>query len=285
MFFDRFKGTGYVCAHRGARALAPENTMFAAELGLKLGADFWETDVHKLDDGSLIIHHDEVLTRTTNVEDRVEFSDRKPWDTHHFTLDELRSLDFGSWFLSADPYGTVASGEVDSDMIEAIGGQRIMTLREALSFSLRNDFPVNIEIKDQLKSPGDLSIVSDVLKMIREMRAEELVLISSFNHSYLSEMRRLAPDIPIAVLVEDQHPDNIVEYLTGIGAATYHPDEEILDTDLVRFLTSNGIRVTPFTVNDMDRAVSLIDAGCFGITTDYTHSLRRLLDGRLREVS
>lgn len=280
MFFDRFEGAGYICAHRGARAIAPENTLFAAELALEMGADFWETDVHKLNDGSLVIFHDEVLIRTTDIKVRTDFTDREPWDTHLFSLDEIRSLDAGSWFVDLDPYGTIASGEVEPWMLERIRGQRVMTFREALAFSVRNNFPMNLEIKDQINSPGDLSVVGDVLAEIRDMGAEDLVLLSSFNHSYLAESRRLAPEIPVAVLVENRHPDYILNYLEKFGARAYHPDVEIIDTELVRHLSKNGIKVTPFTVNDMNKAVSLIEAGCFGVTTDYTHTLRKILNRR-----
>lgn len=275
MFYDRFTGAGYVCAHRGARALAPENTMMAAELGLALGADYWETDVHKVADGTLVVFHDDVLSRTSDVRTRSEFGGRAPWQTSDFTFRELRRLDAGSWFLDRDPFGTVASGEVSADDIEMIKSQKIPTLREALEFSHKHDFPVNIEIKDQTQTPGDLSIVADVLEMVRGIGADDLVLISSFNHDYLAEMRRLAPEIPLAALVEDQHPDNLVEYLRELGADTYHPDEKLTDAAVVRELTGQGIRVSPWTVNDMDRAMELIGYGCFGIITDYTHSLRK----------
>lgn len=275
MFYDRFTGAGYVCAHRGARSLAPENTMMAVELGLALGADFWETDVHKVADGSLVIFHDDVLSRTSNVGTCSEFGGRAPWRTHDFTFTELRRLDAGSWFLDRDPFGTVASGDVPASDYETIRSQKIPTLREALEFTRKHDFPVNIEIKDQIQSPGDLSIVADVLEMVRTLGADDIVLISSFNHDYLREMRRLAPEMPLAALVEDEHPENLAAYLRDLGAATYHPDEKMTDEALVRELAANGIKVSPWTVNSMDRAMDLIGYGCFGIITDFTHSLRK----------
>ncbi|WP_338667892.1 glycerophosphodiester phosphodiesterase [Pseudodesulfovibrio methanolicus] len=280
MFFDHLQGAGYVCAHRGARALAPENTMLAAELGLVQGADFWEMDVQRTADGELVVIHDDDLGRTTDVSSRPEFCERAPWPVRMFTLEELRSLDAGSWFAVSDPYGTIARGEVRKSDLGRMRGQRIPTLEETLAFTRRNDFPMNLEIKDLEYAPGDLSIVSQVLRKIREAKAEDLILVSSFNHDYLAEMRRLAPEIPVAALVEGTHPENIEQYLAALGAVGYHPDEAILDEELVRRLTAAGIHVSPYTVNDMDRAQALIDAGCFGIITDFTHTLRRRLAAR-----
>lgn len=283
MFFDRLPGAGYVCAHRGARALAPENTMLAAWRCLELGADFWEMDVHKVADGTLVVFHDDTLGRTTDVAEHTEFADRTPWATHAFSLEELRRLDAGSWFVADDPYGTIARGMVSPDMCAQMRGQRIPTLWEALTFTRDNDLPMNIEIKDQMQSPGDLSIVDDVLAMVRDTGTEDLILISSFNHAYLARMHQLVPELPLAALVEDRHPHDIVGYLRELGAMGYHPDKNMIHPNLVRTLADAGIRVTPYTVNDMEQALSLIDAGCFGITTDFTHTLRQRLSGEGQE--
>ncbi|OIQ52398.1 Glycerophosphoryl diester phosphodiesterase [Pseudodesulfovibrio hydrargyri] len=280
MFFDHLQSAGYVCAHRGARALAPENTMLAAELGLVHGADFWEMDVQRTADGELVVFHDDDLGRTTDVSARHEFCERAPWPLRLFSLEELRSLDAGTWFAESDPYGTIARGEVRPADLGRMRGQRIPSLEKVLAFTRRNDFPMNLEIKDLEYAPGDLSIVSQVLRRIREAKAEDLILVSSFNHDYLAEMHRLAPEIPLAALVEGDHPENIERHLADLGAVGYHPDEAILDEDMVRRLTGAGIHVSPYTVNDMDRALSLIEAGCFGIITDFTHTLRKRLDAR-----
>ena len=67
-------------AHRGGSALAPENTIEAFDNGLALGADGLELDVHLSRDGTVVVHHDRVLDRTTML--RGPIADR--------TADELR---------------------------------------------------------------------------------------------------------------------------------------------------------------------------------------------------
>lgn len=56
-----------VFAHRGGGALAPENTIAAFDYGLALGADGIELDVHLSLDGAVVVHHDALLDRTTNL--------------------------------------------------------------------------------------------------------------------------------------------------------------------------------------------------------------------------
>ncbi|NDV19888.1 glycerophosphodiester phosphodiesterase [Pseudodesulfovibrio sp. JC047] len=274
MFFDFLTGKGHVCAHRGARSLAPENTLLAAKVALESGADFWELDVHKVADGTLMIFHDDVLSRTTDVATHPYFVGGGPWEAHVYTGEELRQLDAGSWFLQTDPFGSIARGDIPAETLEEMPGLKIPTLREALEFCRKHDFPVNVEIKDQFQSPGDLSIVEEVLHVARETDTTDLILLSSFNHAYLTRMRYLAPDLPLAALVEKEHPEDIRDYLKRLGAKGYHPREDILDSGLAQSLSSEGIQVSPFTVNDMEQAQSLLDAGCFGIITDFPHTLR-----------
>ncbi|WP_147818982.1 glycerophosphodiester phosphodiesterase [Salidesulfovibrio onnuriiensis] len=267
MFFDLLPETGLACAHRGARSLAPENTLMAAQKAVDCGARCWETDAHMTADGRIAIFHDETLERTTDIAGHPEFRDRR--DIHHFTLAELRTLDAGSWFLAADPYGTVASGEVPESDHPAIRAQVIPTLREALDFTVRHNLPMNLEIKDQTGHAGHDTIVRAVLDLVHEARAAHLLLLSSFNHDYLVQAKRLAPGIPTAALQEEQHPENLVDYLRSLGAAAYHPDHRITTPELVRELSEAGLFVNLWTVNDMDRARMFIRAGAKAIITDF----------------
>src|SRR5919198_989321 len=57
-----------VFAHRGGAALAPENTLRAFDNGLALGADGLELDVRLSRDGLVVVHHDALLDRTTNLQ-------------------------------------------------------------------------------------------------------------------------------------------------------------------------------------------------------------------------
>ena len=64
-----------VFAHRGGAALAPENTLAAFDNGLALGADGIELDVHLSRDGTVMVHHDRTLDRTTSLCGPIEARD------------------------------------------------------------------------------------------------------------------------------------------------------------------------------------------------------------------
>jgi glycerophosphoryl diester phosphodiesterase len=111
-------------AHRGASAYAPEHTLEAYRLGIEQGADFIEPDLQLTGDGVLIALHDLTLERTTDVAEL--FPDRfreeeangrtlRRWYASDFTLEEIRSLDAGSWF---DPRFRSAQVPTLSEVIE-----------------------------------------------------------------------------------------------------------------------------------------------------------------------
>lgn len=273
MFFDILDGSGHCCAHRGARSIAPENTLLAVRRALDAGAQAWETDVHITQDGQLVIFHDETLERTTDIAEHAEFADREPWDVHDFSLAELLTLDAGSHFAINDPFGTIAAGELSPQEVESCRNLPMLTLHQALEFTREHNLPMNLEIKDQGDHHACETIVDAVLDMIRQTETRELILLSSFRHEYMARTRQLDPDLPTAALTEE-HPDDIPALLRKLGAQAYHPDQEKTSPELVRELVRQGFHVNPWTVNDMDKARTLSEAGATAIITDFPQRMK-----------
>ena len=272
-FFARFSGSGYVCAHRGARSIAPENTLMALEQARQCGADLWETDIQLTSDGVPVIFHDDTLERTTDIAAVEEFRGRSPWRLADFSCEELQRLDAGSWFLTADPFGTLASGELGEADAPRIRTQKIPRLNEVLHYCRRHDFPVNLEIKDQSACVRDDVVVTTVMDQVNESGIGNLVLVSSFNHDYLRLIKQLNPEIATAALVEYRHPDNLINYLKDLAVEAYHPDHQLTDAALIRQLTASGIRTNLWTVNDVERARYFIEAGATFICSDWPQRL------------
>ena len=143
-----------VIAHRGARSLAPENTLAAARKAHALGADLWETDTAVSADGLLFLMHDDAMTRTTDV--AAKFPDRVPAPFSTYTLTEIRTLDAGSFFERDDPFGQVAAGAVSRSELDAFVGEKVPTLREAFELTLELDWRMNLELKWQPKPNAPL---------------------------------------------------------------------------------------------------------------------------------
>ncbi len=264
-FWKNFKKEGeLIAAHRGARSLRAENTMSAFEEALNQGADFLEIDVGFSKDGVAVIIHDDTLERTSDVKIHKEF--KPPYRVVDYTYDELLNLDFGSWFIKDDPFDSIKEGRVKKEDIKV---QRILTLEEVLEFAKKHRFPVNVEIKDMSGTPFDLVAVKKVLDIIHSVGVEDLVLISSFNHDYIKEVSKLAPNITKAALQEKKNPENLIEHLKEIGADGYHPELEIADKIDTKELNDAGFFVNVYTVNKNSDKKRLFSKGVKASFSDY----------------
>jgi glycerophosphoryl diester phosphodiesterase len=155
-----------VFAHRGGGGLAPENTMAAFENGLALGADGVELDVHLSRDGIVVVHHDRVLDRTTNLHGELST----------FTADELARADAGYHFRRGEE--------------RPFRGQGIGVPTLAAVLARYRDCRIIIE----LKMNSD-ELARAVVAVVRAAGAVERVSIGSFALGALRRVRRLEPAI------------------------------------------------------------------------------------------
>src|SRR5579875_1329969 len=121
-----------VAAHRGAKRLAPENTLAAFEKAISMGAAALELDTHLTSDGRIVVLHDARVDRTTNGSGAVR----------SFTADEIAALDAGSWH-SPD-----------------FAGERIPTLEQVLELT-KAGTRLNIELKSWA---GDAAPIIDLVR-------------------------------------------------------------------------------------------------------------------------
>ncbi len=300
---DRLKSKGkspLVLAHRGASSLAPENTLEAAKLAWVQGADAWELDVQFSRDGVAVVLHDAELVRTTDVAMRSPH-DRRGRDGFRvcdFDHAEIRTLDAGSWFLdaptahrSAADFGTLEQISPTQRSVYRSGRVRIPTLEEALSFTADLDWLVNVEIKSFPDGPPGL--VETVLNVIKRTGTATRVLLSSFDHRDVARVAHLAaPELDPATLARgilvDQPLYKVGEYLTRIvqadclctsaqvlGSQSVRYRQErtasVLRTEEISDLTSRGIPVLVYTVNDTGHgglAEHLAELGVAALFTD-----------------
>jgi glycerophosphoryl diester phosphodiesterase len=234
----------------------------------------WELDVGMTADGELLVIHDSTLTRTSNVTEI--FPKRRPWSLHEFTLEEIRRLDFGTWFIDEDPFGQIAAGAVSPAETESYRGEAAPTVRQALTFTRDHNWQVNVEIKDLQGTPGDPQVVLKVVALLKELDMVDRVLVSSFNHGYLREVRERNPRIVTGALVSKPHPDP-ESLLHELGAQAYHPSVTAIRRKEITRLREEAFQVNVWTVNGPKIMRSLIKAGASGIFTDFPQLLKPLL--------
>lgn len=287
-------------AHRGARAFAPENTLPAFEKAKTFDCLMFETDVHMSKDGELVVHHDDQLRRCTDVE--TKFPGRSTYYVSDFTYDELLRLDAGSWYveqLLLPPaqrqffLQTLAEEEVAQFVslkdreLYASGDIKLPTLRQTLEVALATDMMVNIEIKTIPRMYSGLAAA--VVQLLKTMALDRRVLISSFDHEQLVEVRRLSNVIATGVLTSDRlaKPG---DYLQMLDADAYNPGcygdydsmgfgsvSGKLDSRGIMNARAAGRGVNVWTCNDKYQMQELVAAGVTGLITDFPNRVRDVL--------
>lgn len=283
-------------AHRGARAFAPENTLAAFQKAKIFGCQMFEIDVHRAKDGELIVHHDDQLTRCTDV--KTKFPGRSSYYISDFTCDELVTLDAGSWYveqlsLPAAQRQMFLQSLTDEEIGQYISRQdleayasgetRLPTLEQTLELARNLDLMVNIEIKT---TPHMVPGIADAaVNLVESLAMEQQVLISSFDHEQLQKVRQRNRIIATAVLTGDLLADPGA-YLQSLDADAYHPGCDSLgfgsekrkpDADAIKNVRELGCGVNVWTCNDKADMRQLLALGVSGLISDYPNRVRDVL--------
>ncbi len=230
---------GKIVAHRGARQVAPENTLAAFRAAASQGARWLEFDVSLLGDGTPVLCHDETLDRCTDASGPLSSIGR----------DDLSGIDAGSWF-SAE-----------------FAGEPLPTLDRALGLIDELGLSANLEIKPHDRPPEPV-VRAVATALSRLAWAESRILVSSFDLAALEALRRLMPAQPIAVLYEEP-PSDWPDALADIRACSLHIWHEFLTRDLIERARQSRFHVRVYTINDPARMLPYREAGLTGVITDH----------------
>ena len=255
-----------VIAHRGARSLAPENTLASARRAHNLGADLWETDVSVTADHKLVLMHDDAMMRTTNVAE--VFPERVPAAFSTYTLAEIRSLDAGSWFERDDPFGQVAVGAVENQELVAYVGEKVPMLREAFELTLKLNWFLNLELKAQPEPNHNFDVVSAVLELADEVGiGPDHLLFSSARFDWLKTLKQCRPEFKVQAIL-GLFPEDPMDFSDSFFD-TFNPRHTRLSIDQFKMQVDQGHKLNPYTVNDEAMIKTLIEIGVTGLITDF----------------
>ena len=249
-----------VFAHRGGGGLIPENTLKAFQYSAKMGVDALELDVHSTADGTLVVHHDASVDRTTDGRGRV----------NELTIDAIKKLDAGYIF------------SIDGGQTFPFRGKGVTvpTLEEI--FDALPEMTFNIEPKQHTPS-----IIAPLCNLLRERKMTDKTIVGSFNQTTIDDFRRQCPEVATSA-----SPSEVSRFLalqkTGI-ADSYNPPMQalqiprnlgslqIVTKDFVEAAHRRNLKVHIWTINETADMQRLIEMGVDGIMTDYPDRLLTLL--------
>jgi len=282
--------------HRGARGLAPENTLAGFRTALDLGVSTLESDMAITRDGVVVLSHDPLLNPDLVRLDGKWIAKAGP-PIHRLSLAELKRYDIGR-INPASKYAKQFPQQ------KPVDGQRFPTLEELFAMA-GPDVRFNLEIKTDPTKPDltldPLLFAEFAITAIREGKAAQRSTIQSFDWRGLVGVQRLTTGIATSCLsIESSDMDTV-------GRAGAHPSPWLGDLDLaahggsvprlakaagcsvwspfwrnvtaenVRQSHDLGLQVIPWTVNDPADMEKLIDLGVDGLITDYPDRAKPVL--------
>lgn len=284
--------------HRGARGLAPENTLAGFERALAVGVTTLELDVVITADGVPVISHDAVLNPDITRDASGRWLQERNQTIHRLNVADLQAWDVGR-INPASRYARDLSDQEPRD------GQRIPTLAalfERVQQLGATQVRFNIETKLQPDRPDEApapeAFVRAVLEVVRAHGMERRVSLQSFDWRTLKACQQLAPEVPVVHLTAvlprmdnlssgewthglrlDGHRD-VPGLVAAAGGKTWSPHFSNLSQQALRRARSLGLRVLPWTVNETADMERLLDWGVDGLVTDHPERLRALMQQR-----
>lgn len=228
-----------VQAHRGASAVAPENTIAAFRAAADQGAKWVELDVALLADGTLVVIHDDSVDRTTSGKGSLG----------DLTQADLAEMDAGSWFHPQ------------------FSGERLPTLERVIAVLGELGLSANVEIKQHAHHKSLDQLVQAVRSAIATRRPQTQIMISSFDPACLKAMAALEADLEMAMLWV-QPPADWEAQLAAIPATTIHLYFKALSIGFLEKAREKNIKVRAWTSNDPAELYSFWTAGLTGVITD-----------------
>jgi glycerophosphoryl diester phosphodiesterase len=290
--------------HRGARGLWPENTLAGFSRALELGVSAVELDCALTRDGVPVVTHDPQLNPDCSRDAQGRFLARPGPAVFELNLSELQAYDVGR----LRPGSAYAARFPQQQPVD---GERIPRLAEVLTLVRtrgRGRVRISVEVKTFPDQPhltaSPQHFVEALRRDLESTATVALVVVMAFDWRVLREMQRRMPQVATAALTGQQPGDDTVgvdaprpsPWLGGLdprdfdgsverlvkasGAGTWGPDYRDLDAARVERAHALGLKVVPWTVNELPHMERLLGFEVDGITTDRPDLLRALLERR-----
>ena len=285
-------------AHRGGRALFPENTLQSFAGALTMGVDTLELDIGVTTDQAIVVSHERGLNPDLARGADGVYVAAPGIPFVRLPLSEVKTYDVGQ----LRPGSAYAAQFPDQ---RAVPGTPIPTLKEVLALVRKSgDGRVRLNIETKIdpnfpdESPDPQRFVGLLLDLLQAEKFSDRVMIQSFDWRTLLLVQKLAPAIPTVYLTlqKGKAPTNFLdrasEWTAGFnpaehggslpravkaaGGAIWSPYFGDVDPALISESHSLGLKVVVWTVNKPDDIARMIDIGVDGIISDRPDLLRQL---------
>jgi glycerophosphoryl diester phosphodiesterase len=264
--------------HRGCRGLLPENSIAGFIHAIDLGVATLEMDVVVDAENELIVSHEPFMSAEICLMpngDSIPDSAQYELNIYKMNYSEIMQFDAG---MKPHPRFTEQK-KLPSYKPKL---QAIMDTVEAYT-AANNRQPIryNIELKsttetDTVYHPIPSEFVQYVFEEIDSRVGWERVTLQSFDFRVLQEIHQKYPDITLSLLIENELP--FQENLDSLGFTpdVYSCEFVLLSQSNVKDLQKQGIKVIPWTVNEVADMQKLVEWGVDGLISDYPDRFKKI---------
>ena len=285
--------------HRGARGLAPENTLPAFAKALSIGVTTLELDTAISKDGIVIVTHNPTLKSSLVRDANGKWLNDEPLISS-MTFEQLKKFDVGAY----RPGSREASRFPQQTGMDNVAMPSLAELFDLVKKSGNDKVRFNIETKINPTKPDDTvdaeTFAKALVATIEKANMSERSAIQSFDWRTLQVVQSIAPKIQTVYLSAQQrwmdtiasngewtagfkaanHGNSVPKMVKAAGGDVWSPFFGDLSADSVSEAQSLELQVIPWTVNDAAAMEMLIDLGVDGIITDYPDILRAVMEKR-----
>ena len=264
------KYTFDVQGHRGARGLAPENSLPAFKKALSLGVNTLELDVVISKDQEVVVSHEPWMNHQiclTPEGGSISSENQKKLNMYEMDYQQIKKYDCGSKVYSDYP-DQVNQTTYKPKLSEVI------KLVQSYNQQQNKAVHLNIEIKsmpegDHIYHPPPKKFVDLVVNVLDKYQVQKKDYnLQSFDFRILKEIHQGYPVIRIAALVYQSDMETSLHKL-GFKPDIHSPYYPLVNRELIENAHQKNIKVIPWTVNSKKDMLNLLKLGVDGIITDY----------------
>ena len=261
--------------HRGCRGLLPENSLPAFEKAIDLGVHTLELDIIISKDLKVVVSHEpSVNPEICQLSDKriADDATEQPLNLFEMTYERIKTFDCGSKYIERFP-----------EQKKLPTYKPLLSEVFELTKSKNSEVRFNIELKTEpgydygIYTPDPKAYTNIVLEEIERYNMFTRVNLQSFDLAILEEIKKQAPSMPVALLVDENETIK-----NKLGALSFKPEIispyfKLLSKNELEAYQSQGYLVIPWTVNETVDMKTMLDWHVDGIITDYPNRLIALI--------
>lgn len=257
--------------HRGARGLAPENTIPSFLKALEFGMDVIELDVVVSRDNKIVVSHEPWFSSAITLDqNNRQIPADKQLQFNLFKMDyaEIKLYDVGSLGNMRFPEQQKMKAhkpllsEVFSETQRYLQARKLPAVRYNIETKLKPE-------GDNLYHPAPNVFAKLLYDEILRNKMQQFSMIQSFDERALQEFKKFPIKLPLGLLVENKEGIKKNIERLGFQPDIYSPHYSLIDQETIDYCRKYKIKIVPWTVNEISDMENLKKFDLDGVITDY----------------